>query len=83
MIKLHAVTLTYTAIVRAETRVEAEEMARDKAREIVRDAGDPDVEYHQEIADVNQLSAFGWDTSCLPYGDTDGNTTVGEYLAKI
>jgi len=82
MSTLHAVTLTYTVIVRAETRDEATRRARDQAQEIVRNDPDPDMDYHQEISDVSQLSSFGWASHFLPYGDSDGTTTVGEYLAR-
>ena len=85
MPNLYAVTISYTTVIRAENSVDAKYQAQDLAREIVNDANDPDdVVVHREITESSQLKGFGgWDNKCLPYGDVEGDKTIGEYLGDF
>lgn len=81
MPKFYAVTLSYTAIVKADSSEAAKELTRQEEREIVADSGDPsDISVDEEITSTAQLSKHGWDGTCYPYGDTDGNTRLNTYL---
>lgn len=82
MSKFYAVTISYTAIIRADNESEAEVYAATEARDIVSDAPRPEPVVEQEITSLDQLTQFGWDGMCLPYGDTDRNTRLNEYLPK-
>lgn len=84
MSKFYAVSIQYTAIIRADTPEEASTLANISAREIVRDSSAPEeTQVLQEIRGQDQLSQFGWDGMCLPYGETDSNTRLNEYLPEI
>ena len=85
MPNLYAATISYTTVIRAENAIDAMRQATDLAHEIVNDANEPDnVVVHHVITDSSQLEGFGgWDNKCLPYGDVEGDKTIGEYLGDF
>lgn len=82
MSKFFVVTLTYTAIVRAEDESEAVQFALDDRRDIVSDSPAPQVDIEDEIETLAQANRFGWDGMCIPYGNSNGNTRLKEYLPE-
>jgi hypothetical protein len=82
MAKFYAVELKTTAIVQVgdhDTQFDAVEIARANQRDIVNDCGDVDVSVEGEVTRQGQLSLYGWDPLCLPYGG-DGNTRLQDLL---
>lgn len=76
---MYAVELTYNAMVIADSPEEAVQKARHAARDIVNDSPDCDPRVLAEISAADQLSRYGWDDRCIPYGH-DGNTRIKEIL---
>lgn len=82
MAKFFAVELTTVAIVQVaddQGADDAEALARDQERDILRDVLDMDISVAGEITAQQQLSLHGWDADCLPYGG-DGNTRLRDLL---
>lgn len=63
---------TYVAVV-ANNDIEAEKLVKDSLGEVVKD--DPDIKCVNvgRITRLDQLPAYGWDASALPYGDNTVN----------
>lgn len=91
--KLLLVELTYTAVIVIDTEQldddsdesvteDAEEQAKQYARDIVSDADEPDdVRVLREVRGETDLLGSGWDLDGLPYGDdADGERTIGALL---
>jgi hypothetical protein len=77
--KLFTVEVSVTAVVMAESLMDAFAVAGEEAREIWRDA-DPDIDVHGEIKSLDRLPA-DWDPMCLPYGG-DGETRLKDLLPE-
>lgn len=78
---IYAVELTYIAMVSANSPDEAASAARRDARDIVSDAPDTEPRVLAQIYKADQLSRYGWDDRCIPYGH-DGNTRLKDLLQE-
>lgn len=74
--KMWNVEVSYVAVVLAGDEIEAAEVARRNAREIVRDAGESDCVVTHELKAVSDFRDE-WDGACIPYGG-DGNKRINE-----
>jgi hypothetical protein len=81
ILKPFAVTIEYTAIVMAESEIDAYTVAHDQKRDIESDC-DAEVSTGHELTREDQLSAYGWDGQCLPYGG-DGETRLRDIFIEI
>lgn len=85
MSKFYAVKLSVIAIVQVrdnEGPGEAEDIADDLKRGIIRDCPELDITTLEQIHSVKDLDRHGWDGRCIPYGIGDGNTTLAELLPE-
>lgn len=81
--RIFAVTVSQetTAMVQADSAIEAIDKARRNAREILGECTqDVVVDVRAEITAQSQLTKHGWDGWCLPYGG-DGKARLSEILA--
>lgn len=77
--KFYEVELRWTAVVQANSEMEAYDVAEDEKRDICGDVG-PDVDVMGEIKSLTALPV-GWDRKCLPYGG-DGERRLEELLPE-
>lgn len=80
-LKPYVVTIKYTAIVMAESEIDAYSVACDHQREIQSDE-EADISTGHELTGEDQLAAHGWNGECLPYGG-DGNTKLKDIFAAL
>lgn len=80
MLKPYFVELKITAVVMAESEIDALGVAESEAREICFD-GELTAYDATELNSLEQLKRLDheWDGECIPYGG-DGNTTLAELL---
>lgn len=76
-LKPYTVELSVTAIVMAESDIDAHTAAIDYARDIWNEI-DPDVDVHGEIKSIDRLPA-DWTPDSLPYGG-DGETQLKDLV---
>ncbi|SCU75565.1 hypothetical protein CNECB9_2370139 [Cupriavidus necator] len=77
--KLFTVEISVTAVVMAESEMEAYSVAISELSDIMRDS-EPDIDVHGEIKALDRLPA-DWDPMCLPYGG-DGETRLKDLLQE-
>ena len=77
--KLFTVEISVTAVVMAESSMDAYSVAISELSDIVRE-NEPDVDVHGEIKALDRLPE-GWDPMCLPYGG-DGETRLKDLLPE-
>ncbi|WP_454751653.1 hypothetical protein [Cupriavidus necator] len=77
--KLFTVEISVTAVVMAESEMEAYSVAAYEAREIWSDA-EPDIGVHGEVQSLDRLPEE-WDGMSLPYGG-DGETRLKDLLPE-
>lgn len=84
VLKPFAVEFAFTAIVMATDAEHARIVARSKKSEIVSDTPDNhiDVTTSNAITRVDQLSMYGYDGDCLPYGGED-DTTLADIIEAM
>lgn len=78
--KFFEVEVTWTAIVEAESLIDAYGVAESCTRDITRDA-DGDVTVVREVTSLERLPE-GWEGNCLPYGG-DGDTRLQDLLPEV
>lgn len=75
--KMWNVSYSFTAVVVAESELEAHKVARQYALDAADDTcGDLDVTVEKEIQTANDFES-GWDAECIPYGGPN-NARIGE-----
>lgn len=82
--KLFAVRISLVAMVWAPDAHNAIEVARDERQSIESDTGNNDRVFEVVCENIrsDQLSLFGWDDHCLPYGH-DGNTRIKDLVSEV
>lgn len=83
MAKFYAVTISTTAIVQVgdhDTEFDALKVAERNRRDILIDClAAEGIEVEGEVTRQGELSLYGWDGLCLPYGG-DGNARLQDLL---
>jgi len=80
--KPYFVTLQISAVVMAESVMDAMLAAESESREILRD-GELEADEATELTSIEQLirTITGWDGGCIPYNG-DGNTRLKDLLPE-
>lgn len=81
ILKPYFVTIAYTAVVMAESELDARSVADTRAREICSDEA-ADITTGSEVACIADLKAHGWCGEELAYGG-DGKTKLKDILAAL
>lgn len=83
MLKPYFVELKITAVVMAESEIDALGVAKSEAREICRD-GELTADDATEVKSLEQLTRLDheWDGMCVPYNG-DGNTRLKDLLPEV
>lgn len=72
--KLYTITVSYDYVVLAEDEDDADNVAREYAKDALFDISQYDI----DVGIKEGVHADGWDDECIPYNG-DGNTRTGEY----
>ena len=81
ILKPYFVTIAYTAVVMAESELDARSVADERARDICFDEA-ADITTGSEITCVSDLTARGWCGEEMAYGG-DGQTKLKDILAAL
>ncbi len=79
-LKAFPVEVTTIAVVMAKDMDHAVQVAKSNHRDICSDDPHPRFTARLPLSKAED-AGHGWDGNCIPYGG-DGNTSLGEYLAK-
>lgn len=79
--KLYTVKAEIVYVIAVEDDYDPLSVAVDCWRDLKYDTDASQIDFNvgKEIKEVKDIP-YGWDDMCIPYGDGDGNTRIGEML---